>query len=214
MPARTRPAWGRRGAWSAPGAGGPERRGEEVLGAAVGTGDELGGVGGQRAVVQSKLEAVHAPRGRSLDVLAAEVEHRAVAGALEPSRALAERHSAAEVGAALGEGEELPAGVGEPQPALVEVGGGPRLEVGRVPEGDRPAPARPGERAQRLVGCPAQGDPEQGAAQLPAPAEQVAAVEVHIRLLQVDVQVLPGWDEAPAGAAEEFPDAGEHGGAG
>src|SRR5512133_1168801 len=148
MPARTRPAWRRRGAWSAPGAGGPERRGEEVLGAAVGTGDELGGVGDQGAVVQSELEAVHATRGRSLDVLAAEVEHRAVAGALEPARALAERHPAAKVGAALGEGEELPAGVGQPQAALVEVGRGPGLEVGRVPEGDRPASGGPGERAQ------------------------------------------------------------------
>ena len=39
---RRRPAWGRRGAWSAPGAGGAERRGEEVLGAAVGAGEELG----------------------------------------------------------------------------------------------------------------------------------------------------------------------------
>src|SRR5512132_2931083 len=158
MPARRWPAWGCRGAWSAPGAGGPERRGEEVLGAAVGTGDELGGVGDQRAVVQSELEAVHAAGGRSLDVLAAEVEHRAVAGALEPARALAARDPAAEVGAALGAGEEVAAGVGQPQPALVEVGRGPGLEVGRVPEGDRPAPARPGERAQRLVGGPAQGD--------------------------------------------------------
>src|SRR5512132_2678126 len=179
MPARRWPAWGCRGAWSAPGAGGPERRGEEILGAAVGTGDELGGVSDQRAVVQSELEAVHAAGCWSLDVLAAEVEHRAVAGALEPARALAERHPAAKVGAALGEGEELPAGVGQPQAALVEVGGGPRLEVGRIPQGDRPATARPGEWAQRLVGCPAQGDTEQGAAQLPAPAQQVAAVEVH-----------------------------------
>src|SRR4029453_759605 len=62
MPAPTRPAWRRRGAWSAPGGGGPERGGEEILGAAVGTGDELGGVSDQRAVVQSELEAVHAPR--------------------------------------------------------------------------------------------------------------------------------------------------------
>src|SRR5512132_1412589 len=165
MPARRWPAWGCRGAWSAPGAGGPERRGEEAPGAAVGAGEELGGVQDQRAVVQSKLAAVHATRGRSLDVLAAEVEHRAVAGAFEPARALAERDPAAEVRAALGEGEELPAGVGEPQPTLVEVGGGPGLEVGRVPQGDRPASGGPGERAQRLIGGPAQGDPEEGAAQ-------------------------------------------------
>src|SRR5512133_3038527 len=163
MRVRRWPAWGRRGAWSAPGAGGAERWGEEVLGAAVGAGEELAGVGHQHPTVESEVEAVHPAGGWSLDVLAAGVEHRAVAGAFEPPRALAERHSAAKVGAALGQGEEVAAGVGQPQPALVEVGGGPGLEVGRAAQGDRPAPARPGERAQRLIGGPAEGDAEHGA---------------------------------------------------
>src|SRR5512132_986877 len=147
MRVRRRPAWGRRGAWSAPGAGGPERRGKEVLGAAVGAGEELAGVGHQHPIVEPEGEAVHPTGCWPLEVLAAQVEDRAVAGAFEPPRALAERHPAAKVGAALGQGEEVAASVGEPQPAFVEVGRGPGLEVSRTTQRDGPASAGPGERA-------------------------------------------------------------------
>src|SRR6266487_1917668 len=152
--------------WSGLGAGRAERRGEEVLLAAVGARQQGAGVGDEAAAVDPEREAVHPTWSRTLDVLAREVVHRAVAGALEPSRALAKRHAAAEVRAPLRQGEEVPARVDQPQPALVEIGRGPRLEVGRVAERYRPAAAAAGERAQRLEGGPPQADPQQAASLL------------------------------------------------
>src|SRR6266542_1993127 len=172
--------WGVACHGSAPGdAGRAERRREEVLLAVVWAGDEGAGVHHQRPVVEPEIEAVHPTRRRSLDVLPSDVEHRAVARALEAPGALAERHATAEVRAPLGQGEIVPVRVDEPEPALREVGRGPRLEVGRVAQRDAPARARPGERAQRLEGGPPERDTKEGAPELPAPAQQLPAVELH-----------------------------------
>ena len=81
---------------------------EELLGAPrSGPAITLRRVGDERAVLDERqVVAVHAPGRRTLDPLAAEVELRAVARALEPSRRVAERDPAAEVRALLREREE------------------------------------------------------------------------------------------------------------
>src|SRR6266540_6510968 len=89
----------------------------------VGALDQCGGIDHQLVIFEAELVTVHAPGRRALDVLTGEIEDRTVARALEPPGAVAERHTAAEVGTLLGEGEVVAAGVGHVEAGSMEVSG-------------------------------------------------------------------------------------------
>ena len=91
--------------------------------------------------------AVHPAGRRALDPLAGEVVDRAVARALEPPGALAERHPAAEVRALLRQGEQVAVRVDDVQATLGEVRGCALVEALTPAQADVPRPARRRERA-------------------------------------------------------------------
>src|SRR6266508_630526 len=101
---------------------------EGLVSPSVGAGDEPRRVDDELHTLQRQRVLVHAPRRGTLDPLPREVELRTVARALEPPGRLAERHPAPEMGTLLGDGEQVPTGVGDEQAARTDVGG----RVGRV----------------------------------------------------------------------------------
>ena len=164
--------------------------------------------------VERQRVAVHARGAGPFDPLATDVVLRPVARALEPTRRVAERDPAAEVGALLRQGVDVAAGVGDEQAAGRDVGRGlGRRRSTTLPRSTVAPVVVRRERTQRLVGGPAGGARRAAVPPSFHPIAGTGGVSMASAVsLELDVPVGPRGDELPAGTPEERADDREHDG--